>query len=158
MPTQTYTPLQTITFSGGESSATFASIPSSYRDLVLQGTLIASGTIDVLIILNSDSTSANYSYQQMKGDGSSSTQSSSGASRLLTNATTSFSAVQINLMDYSATDKFKNYLVRTDLAANYTYALTGRWANTSVVNSFEITTASGTFSAGGTLSLYGIAS
>ena len=158
MPTSTYVALATTTLSGGETSVTFSSIPATYRDLVIQGTTKAGAEIALFIAFNSDTTAANYSYVYMLGNGSSTSSVASGANRLVSSTTTSFSTFRVQAMDYSATDKHKNYLSRADVSAAFTYALAGRWANTNAITSVAITTASNSFSADTTFSLYGIAS
>jgi len=156
MPTATYTPLATTVLSGGETSVTFASIPSGYRDLILQGVTKAGAEIALFIAFNSDTTAANYSYVYMLGNGSSTSSAASGANRLVSSTTTSASSLRIQIMDYSATDKQKTYLSRADVSAAFTYALTGRWANTNAITSVAISVASNSFSADTTLSLFGI--
>lgn len=158
MPTPTYTALATTTLSGGETSVTFSSIPADYRDLVIQGTTKAGAEIALFIAFNADTTAGNYSYVYMLGNGSTASSASSASNRLISSTTTSFSTFRVQAMDYSASDKHTTYLSRADVSAAFTYALAGRWANTSVVTSVAITTASSSFSAGTTLSLYGIAS
>jgi hypothetical protein len=59
-------------------------------------------------------------------------------------------------MDYSATDKHKTYLSRSNNADNGTTALTGRWANTSAITTVAISSQTGSIRTGTSISLYGI--
>lgn len=156
MPTPTFTPLQTVTLAGGETSVTFASIPAIYRDLIIQGTTKAGAEIALLTGFNGDTTSANYYSHYMLGNGSTASVTSSSGSRLISSTSTSFSTFQLQIQDYSATDKDKVYLSRADVSSAFTYALIGRWDNTAAINSVAIFTAGNSFSANTTFSIFGI--
>jgi hypothetical protein len=108
--------------------------------------------------LNSD-TGNNYSYVFMLGNGSSSSSGSgSGESfgRFGNASTADFESTIFNIFDYSATDKHKTGLSRTNIASIYTVAYASRWANTSAVNSITFSPDSGNFTANSNFSLYGI--
>jgi hypothetical protein len=61
-------------------------------------------------------------------------------------------------MDYSATDKHKTVLVRSNIPADTVAAHAVRWANTAAITTVGVAAISGTWSAGTTFALYGIAS
>ena len=65
--------------------------------------------------------------------------------------------IVVQIMDYSATDKHKTVLSRSNALDSYVFAIAGRWANTSAVNSLTFLISSGTLVSGTTVSLYGIA-
>lgn len=159
MPTPTYTPLANITLGSTTTSVTFSSISQSYRDLVLviNGTS-TSNTTDGVIRFNSDSGS-NYNrvffYGQGAGSGGAGQDSASVAGMFLRTTVGHFI---YNIMDYSATDKHKTVLNRSD-AANYaTWASAGRWANTAAITSIYVAPSGASFASGTMLALYGIAS
>jgi hypothetical protein len=165
MPTATYIALANITLSGTDSEIEFASIPATYRDLVLVITGgISSGVANVRMTLNSDTTDANYSWVQMSGTGSatSSTTPSNGEQRYINYfgypEADLHMNILVNLMDYSATDKHKTYLSRANQADNGVTALAGRWGNTNAVTNIKITPTASTFRADSTFALYGIVS
>ena len=167
MPTATYTPLANITLGSSASSVTFSSIPATYRDLVLVigSAKSASGNPAVVARFNSDS-GTNYPYVRMTGNGS------SAASASITNDTSLALAVAfgintsenatilLQIMDYSATEKHRPVLVRSNLAGAGVEAIAGRWANAAnAINQIELfNTSSISFATGTTFSLYGIAS
>ena len=163
MPTTTYTPLANTTLASAVSSITFSSIPATYRDLiiVLQGG--SSASQNVSLRLNADS-GANYSCQFLAGNGSAATATSatSQTGAFLTQTaqptTTSSTQININIMDYSATNKHKTILSRAVNAALGTDAFVNRWANTAAVTSVTIFLSSGTLAIGTTVALYGIVS
>ena len=162
MPTNTYTALGTLTLSGADSSITFANIPATYRDLVMVANMVYTGASgDTILRINGD-TGSNYSSVFMVGNGSSpSSGSESARSYMNPIYAASFGRGTMiwQLNDYSATDKHKTSLVRTDAAGARTVAMAGRWASNSAVTSITITDfASDTFAIGSTFSLYGIAS
>jgi len=167
MATPTYELIETTTLPSSASSVTFSSITQDYRDLVLVAEVkgaSGSGVIGVVLRLNSD-TGSNYSYVNMLGDGSTTDSGSGTADKAFIADSvnpdeTNAGLFLIQLMDYSATDKHKSGLVRANLASGAVSATAIRWANTSAVTAVEIfnSGAGDEFAAGGTLSLYGIAS
>jgi hypothetical protein len=160
MPTPTYTPLATVTLGASASSVTFGSIPATYRDLIIvHNNLGTADAGDSVIRFNSDSGS-NYSRVIMYGNGSSALSASATGQTSLSlffpRTTVGFASLQI--MDYSATDKHKTVLNRTDTADYVAWASAGRWANTAAITSIYLAPSTGQFATGFTVSLYGIAS
>lgn len=151
-----------ITLGSSAASVTFSSISQAYRDLVLVIQATTSSSDNSIIRFNSDS-GANYNLVTMYGNGS--TTSSQNASNQTSGymawhgATSSTTASMdiINIMDYSATDKHKSFLVRDDQPANGTQALAQRWASTSAITTILVKPNSATWSAGSTFALYGVA-
>jgi hypothetical protein len=65
----------------------------------------------------------------------------------------------VQIMDYSATDKHKTSLARSNRADSGVDASAIRWANTAAINSITLLQTNGrTLEAGATIALYGIAS
>jgi hypothetical protein len=158
MPTATYTPLATVTLGSSASSVTFSSIPATYRDLivVIQGT-VASGA-NVSLRFNSD-TGSNYSFVYMFGSGTSTASASGTDSAILGGGFNSsvISQAIFQVMDYSATDKHKTTLNRTDEPNGAAYAWAGRWANTAAITTLLVRMTNGTnFNSGATFNLYGV--
>lgn len=150
--------LANITLGSAQSTVTFSSIPSTYRDLRVVLTPLG-GDTNARFRINSD-TGSNYSEVYMSGDGSSagsgsSTMTYAGAGR----TTSTPSANTIDIMDYSATDKHKTILARLNPSQLFVSASASRWANTAAVISLTfINQDSSNFSAGSTFALYGIVS
>jgi len=163
MPTPTYIPLQTITLGSSASSVTFASIPQTYRDLVLVmfSKSVGSPTAANLKIWFNGDTGSNYSNLRMYGNGSSAL-SGTGSTTFFESwldSTAEFTATNIQIMDYSAADKHKTALTRANLSSLQVQASTHRWASTSAISSIEIESSdNGTdlFAVGSTFSLYAI--
>lgn len=111
------------------------------------------------ISFNSDTTNANYSSILMTGNGSS---TSSGTQTSQPRAIAGEGYVYpyqkiIHLMDYSATDKHKTFLARTDGANDSTQAIVTRWANTAAITSIAFALYGGNNMAAGTsMALYGV--
>jgi hypothetical protein len=159
MPTPTYTPLATVTLSSAATSVTFSSIPATYRDLIL---VIAgetsAGDRDVALRFNSD-TGSNYSRVLMFGDGSSTGSNSATVSNfpIAYNSTSGRFQSETSIMDYSATDKHKTGLSRSNQSNGLVSAWAARWANTSAVNSLQVLlSGTGNFNTGTVFSLFGI--
>jgi hypothetical protein len=159
MATPTYTALATTTLSGGETTVTFGSIPSGYRDLVLSYEAFGAN-IAPYLRFNNDSGN-NYSGLWMRGY-SSGTQSVQYSGISYWRIFTSVASATIpnhgvlQIMDYSATDKHKTGLLRQDIGADFTNAHAWRWASTSAVNEIDIILFADSFASGSTFSLYGI--
>lgn len=157
MPTNTYTALATLTLTGTDSEIVFASIPATYRDLVL----VVAGTSDsnsgLYLRFNSD-TGTNYTTVGMYGNGSSAISFSQSLSFTNTNFISSSQGVNtVQVMDYSATDKHKTLLARASYAGNQAQAAAARWASTSAITSITLFMDAGrSFATGTTFSLYGV--
>jgi len=154
-------PLQNITLGSAQATVTFASIPSTFRDLrlVVQPIMVASGPVEAGIIFNGD-TGGNYSRVYAEGSGSSvGSSSQSGVTRLIVlyhNSTLQGNSL-VDVMDYSATDKHKTVLSRLNNTAVLTGMGAGRWASTTAVNSIQFAALNGTsFAAGSTFALFGV--
>jgi hypothetical protein len=159
-----YVPLANLTLSSSAASVTFSSINTSlYRDLVLvvNGSWASvNSSAQMRFEFNSDTTSTNYYRVSMYGDGSTAYSASSngnsfpGSSWGYGNPAPLWNVVA-NFLDFSATDKHKSYLVRTDDAANQVSANALRWANTAAITSIAVK-AGLSFASGTTFALYGV--
>jgi hypothetical protein len=158
MPTNTYTPLATVTLGGTDADITFSSIPATYRDLVLvvQGKTTAGAAFYARF--NSDSTSANYPRVGMAGYGTTAASFSGNEPGIQAAFGTTANTWILNVMDYSQTNKHKTVLQRLSQDASEVNAITTRWANTAAITSVQFITASSTFAAGTTFSIYGVIS
>ncbi len=157
MPTPTYTPLATVTLGTAVSSVTFSSIPATYRDLiaVYNGTAATGG--DLYMTLNADS--SNYSMVRMLG--STTVTSVAESTREIGLARTGETSLIVQIMDYSATDKHKTTLSRSNgpTATSVVAAYASRYASTSAITSVGFTINGGhNFQTGSTFALYAIAS
>jgi len=153
-----YVPLATKTLTATQASVTFSSISQAYKDLVLvcsMSNTVGNGAF--LIRLNSD-TGANYNWVRMFGDGTStSSDFTTTTSATIGNFGASQSNSQLSIMDYSATDKHKTILSRTNDSNYIVSANAARWASTSAVTSFIVYPAGNAFTIGSSFTLYGVA-
>jgi hypothetical protein len=169
MSTPTYKALATITLGTNTASVTFSSIPATYRDLRL---VVAGNTTElanILCVLNGDSSSI-YTRVAMAGRAASATPNSAtttSASGHLNSQTATTSSQRtfgtIDFMDYSATDKHKTFLSRTntqegDATFSGVEAIASRYASSSALTQIQVLPGAGSLSTGTTLNLYGIAS
>jgi hypothetical protein len=154
MPTPTYTPLATVTLGSAASSVTFSSIPATYRDLII--VYVATGTSGVIVRAALNGSTADGSTVFMGGDGT----TFSGTDSTIAIGTIDGVGNSINIvqfMDYTATDKHKTILSRSDRSAgSVTLAFASRWAQTTAINSISVQPTAGTMASGGIFSLYGI--
>jgi hypothetical protein len=161
MPTPTYTPLATVTLGTTASSITLSNIPASYRDLIIvfEGS-VSSGDNELGCRYNGDS-GTNYSHVYAVGFPTTSTASvaqTNYTTARFGNITTTRSNQILQIMDYSATDKHKTMLIRTNngSATSEVWMMVNRWANTAAINSILILPSASTLTTGTTVNLYGI--
>jgi len=161
---KTYTPIQTTTLTGNQTTVTLTSIPGTYTDLVL----VINAKNDTLtnseIRFNSDSTT-NYSMTALFGDGAtaqsvretSTAQASIDYISYLYTDNFAYSNV-IQIMNYSNTTTNKTFLARANSAASGVDFIVGLWRQTAAITSLSILTTTGTrnFASGSTFTLYGI--
>lgn len=161
MPTPTYTPLATVTLGSSAASVTFSSIPATYRDLVL--VVNAKNTVGAnynsLARLNGDTGNNNPSIFMM-GNSSGAVgviRNVDGAGQIGYSNSSSNSTIIAQFMDYSATDKHKTILSRSNAEAERVSAHAIRWTNTAAITSIAVLIEGGaTWATGGRFDLYGI--
>jgi hypothetical protein len=159
MPTPTYVSLATITLGSTASSLTFSSIPATYRDLIVVHNNLGTVNNDANsnFRFNSDSGS-NYSrvFAFSEAGGSPVSGSGTGTSLQVFGLRTTVGVSISQIMDYSATDKHKTVLTRTNTPDHLIWMSAGRWANTAAINTIQLNAFSGSFAIGSVISLYGI--
>jgi hypothetical protein len=158
MPTPTYTPLANITLTGAAASVTFSSISQAYRDLVLVTSIkITSGTAYARMRFNND---AGNNYFGQAAWASSATELSDSFLYFRVQGyspNTAFMTSVTNILDFTASDKHKPLLMRTNTISDSGVEMQAiRWANTSAITSLAISSSSGNIDAGSTFALYGV--
>jgi hypothetical protein len=162
----TYTPIATATVSGTSTNlVSFTSIPSTYTDLVciVNSSKTAGSIVNIYIRYNNDS-GYNYSCTFMYGDGTSGLSGRQTTSNQIANMVgdqgTDLSTTIINTMNYANTTTYKTTLSRynSNQTGDVVMAGVGLWQSTAAINRADILlSASNYFSAGSTMTLYGIA-
>jgi hypothetical protein len=154
----TYVALANITLGSSASTITFSSIPGTFRDLVLVGDYSANTNGDIQVSLNgSTADRSRVLMYAVPAEAGSTTGSNINFAGIYTG---NRSIGVAHFMDYSATDKHKTILLRTQTASGPTevVATAARWASTSAITSIGLNFAAGTLSTGTTFALYGIRS
>jgi hypothetical protein len=169
--TSSYESIATTTVgSGGSSSISFTSIPSTYTHLqvrLISRTTIASTSANVQVTFNSDTTSGNYSFHRLIGDGSSaSSYGQSGLDNIVLSAgansgTSVFGNGVLDILDYANTNKYKTTKILTGLERNnatdsYVMFRSQVWTSTNAITSMTFTPSSGNFVEYSQFALYGI--
>jgi hypothetical protein len=147
--------------SGGVSSITFSSIPSTYKHLQIRAlTVTSTPSNGSAIQFNSDTTSSNYKYHSVYGTGSSaSAGNGSPAYAPFFNggaATTSPGSMVLDILDYSNTNKYTTIRSLDGYDANgsgYVGLTSGLWMNTAAISSIKFDAAYLQYSS---FALYGI--
>ena len=173
--TSSYESIATQTSTGGESSLTFSSIPSTYKHLQVRVMCKseATGTFAVSLVgtFNSDS-GANYAWHKLQGNGSAATAEGGTGNTwaLFTNSglqndaslANMFGVTIIDIADYASTTKNKtvrsfNGVSANSTSTNYRVSLESNlWLNTSAITSIAFSPLGSTFLAGTSIALYGI--
>jgi hypothetical protein len=152
--------------SGGASSITFSSIPSTYTHLQVRIIALSglAGT-NLEVRFNSD-TGNNYDTHWLYGNGASVT---AGAATNLSyswgagsGSSTAPAGVVIDVLDYANTNKYKTVRNLGGFDVNgsggYIYFTSGLWRNTNAITSIKIDLSGTTFSQYSHFALYGIKS
>jgi hypothetical protein len=161
-PSGAYDSIATVSVgSGGSSTITFSSIPSTYTHLQLRmTTLQTNATSGGTMSFNSDTTSSNYYYHYLLGN---STAASAGAgadrpySPWNSGSSSGPAATIVDILDYTNTNKYKTFrqLTGYDLNGSGAILLTSDlWMNTAAISTITITSAG--FLQYSQFSLYGI--
>lgn len=148
------------------SSVTFTSIPSTYKHLqirsVSRSANASTSTFGIEMAFNGD-TSANYSYHELKADGSSVSSYGEGSrSKVFFGATVGNSATVGNyassicdILDYSDTSKYKTTRSLAGSSSGYLVVYSGNWRSTAAITSLTLNFSSNNFAIGSRFSLYG---
>ena len=170
MPTNTYTPLATLTLTGTDTEIQFSNIPSIYRDLILitnSRTNRSAADEPIRLRFNGDSTTGNYFRVTLSGNGSSaSAYYDSPGEIIIDSAATAassgsghFAILNVDILDYAQTNKHKTVLTTSGISSIEVRRQAGRWASTTAITSLTLTPYfGGSFVSGSTFSLYGIVS
>jgi hypothetical protein len=173
IPPSNFENIATVTVgSGGASTVTFSSIPSTYKHLQIRGIArnTAAGTASdyILLKINSD-TLSNYAFHWLYGTGSAAGADASASRSNLPIGTcwetsalaSSFSAVVCDILDYSNTNKFKT--TRT-LGGGDTNGgsyqevnfMSGLWRSNDAIIQIDISSSAGNLAQYSSFALYGI--
>ena len=163
-PTMTLIASNTVG-SGGVSSVTFSSIPSTYTDLKVVMSLrtnSAANYDNFTMSINSSTTS--FTFIQIYGSGSAASSYAYTGGIIAdidaaNNTVSTFSNLDIYIPNYTAANN-KSYSVDSVQENNATLAyaemLAGLWSNTSAITSLTFTSNNGSFVQYSTFYLYGI--
>jgi hypothetical protein len=161
-----YESIATITASGSSPTASFTSIPSTYKSLQIRFNLRSNSSgWGVALRLNND-TAGNYARHQLYGTGATATADGIASVTSINVAvvnigtdTTQPTVGIIDLIDYASTTKTKTIRAFSGLDKNGSGEIglhSGLWNNTAAVNRVDITLIAENFTSGSTFSLYGI--
>jgi hypothetical protein len=165
----TYTLISSNVLLSDAATVTFSSIPATYTDLVIKGSLRNTGgttIVNTRITFNSIAGTA-YSYTYVRGSGSaaSSGNNSNGANTLLgyhngsTSTTDTFASLEVYIPSYTASQNksFSSFISQeNNLAAAFTYATAGLLSDTAAINSITLTPDADDWLSGSSFYLYGI--
>ena len=163
-PASSYASIGTVTVgSGGASSITFSSIPSTYTHLQIRGICQIASDPGLNFYWNGDTTHSNYYAHGLLGNGSSASAGNYSSNPFLiynTSSGSAFGAFVIDLLDYTNTQKYK---VSRSLHGNdnngsgYINLFSGLYKSTSAITSLTIQNEySNTIAQYSSFALYGV--
>jgi hypothetical protein len=159
----TYVPIASVTLTSN-GTVSFSSIPQTYTDLVVVGSLrTAYAATSDSIALDFTYGATEYSYTMLRGDGASATSTRATNQYAIysslvpaANQGAAFGTYIAHIFNYANTTTYKTALVRTNDANGQTSAVVGLRRNTAAINYVEIAGGNGAIVAGSTVTLYGI--
>lgn len=163
MPTPTFEPISSVVMTGTTSNHSFTSIPNTYKHLqiVFCGKMVG-GPGYLYGRFNSD-TGANYVQTTLYPSGgswSSSGNPSSSVAYYGQNSMFNSSSIGmqvIDIIDYTNTNIYKNWTGYGGTQANEPELVHGVWRITNAINDIYLQFNTGSFAAGTTITLYGLA-
>jgi hypothetical protein len=162
-----YIPITTVTVgSGGAASVGFTSIPQTYTDLLIKLSVRSSqsGAYADYGTINFNSSTANFSYRDVYGNGSAVSSTSGSTSLIMVyqgNAGTAstFGNIDFYIPNYISSN-YKSFnidsVVENNATLGYDILTAGLWSNTAPITSITLSPASGTWQQYSTATLYGI--
>lgn len=153
IPLTDYESIATTTVgAGGTSTITFSSIPSTYKHLQLR----ASGANGGTIRFNGDTTTTNYRYHYLSGDGATAGSGTAQNAYWPVSGSVNRTVDILDILDYSNTSK--NKTLRTlggwdNNGSGEVWISSDLWLNTAAISSIVI---SGTFAQYSSFALYGV--
>ena len=165
VPPSNFESIATVTVgSGGTSTITFSSIPSTYKHLQIRafGKAVNSSVYNCYINFNSD-TASNYSLHRLYGYGSGVAYNEYFSTAMETNylygGSTGMWNVVVDVLEYKNTNIYKTIKTLGGYDANGSGEvglISGNWRSTSAVNSISFTNNGGGFAQYSSFALYGI--
>jgi hypothetical protein len=166
-----YESIATVTVgSGGSSSITFSSIPSTYKHLQIRALMqstVSSGGDSIKFTINSD-TGSNYARHTLQGDGASAVAGGIGSTTFANTGETAvvgntniFTGMVLNILDYANTNKTKTFMILSGFDVNGSGGVlnfrSNLWNSTSAITRIDFATSTGSnISQYSSFALYGI--
>lgn len=157
MALQSTTAIATITLQQASNEVVFSGIPENYRDLILVAGYANSSASNLFAYMNG--VTSGYSIVLMSGSSAGAYSGTETRNEIIIFDRAAPPANQpvtvvMQFMDYSATDKHKTMLYRSN-STNETLAGVARLGTTDVVNQVRLYANAGSWNVGSTFSLYG---
>jgi len=157
----TYTPIATTTLGSDQANIEFTSIPGTYTDLILTGSISSTDPTfnrALRVQFNSD-TSSLYSTLNLNGEGSSVLSTNSPDSAFIglceTPIGSNFMTLKLQINNYKNTTTNKTTL-STGGSANIITAAVGLYRSTSAITSLKLFLSGMSFRTGSSVTIYGI--
>jgi len=163
-----YELISTTVLSSDTASVSFSSLPTGYKHLQIRMTARTSRTaftVDQGILQFNSDTGTNYSWHNIKGDGSSVGSNKGSTVSLIelpflpsqTATANNFGIAIIDILDWESTSKYKTTRTLGGVATNAIQLSSGLWRSTAAITGIQLSPQFGpNFKIGSRFSLYGI--
>lgn len=161
-PAGAYDSISSVTLSASASSITFSGIPATYTHLQIRGIMAPSGaSSSTNIQFNSDTTTTNYYYHRLQGDGANTNAGAGNLYRILdgTGTTTYYQSFVIDILDYANTNKYKTTRALAGYDANGSGQInltSNLWKNTNAITTITFTLDTPNINTYSSFALYGV--
>ena len=163
-----YILLERVELNASAASISFNNIPQTgYTDLkIVMSARLDVNDVQVKMQFNSDTTSANYSWRRIYGDGAAATSDNgtnliAGSANGANSTTSTFGNMEWYIPNYTSSNKksvSSDQVTENNATTAYTTLSAFLWQGTAAINQITLSTnTSGNFVSGSTFSLYGIA-
>ena len=169
--TLSFDSIATAVGTGSSATLSFTSIPSTYKHLqiryISRSTAGSSGLSGIQVIVNSDTTAANYSFHRLVGDGTSASSYGTGSSLdyILINSNSAntsgmYAVGVVDILDYANINKTKTIRTLNGSDLNNTLGAISLksqgWFSTNAITRLDFTTSIGNFDTNSSFALYGV--
>jgi len=160
--TTAYESIATVTVgAGGSSTISFTSIPSTYKHLQLRAFIDSSASDGYMSLrFNSDTTSSNYRYHYLQGNGGSATAGTGANAAYFPNTGgTDGGAAIMDILDYQNTNKYKTVRILNGWDSNGSGIISlasNLWLSTSAIDTITLTNTGMTPQQYSSFALYGV--
>jgi hypothetical protein len=158
---KTYEPIASVTFTTATATYSFSTIPNTYTDLILIGSIVVDGNAGGLGIRFNNDTGTNYSTTLLFGNGSTAGSNRYSNSTMIyaydSTALNQTASAIVHFQNYANTTTYKTTLNRwnSSTTGDRVHANAGLWRSTAAISTINLLS-NNSWATGTIFTLYGI--